>query len=69
MEKFIIEIHDGISPMDAFYYCLKVAQGKRISTSRNQPQHCFLTTFKNGVHVAVTRNKSGSERFRVHKGS
>lgn len=67
MEKFIIEVHDGISPTQAFYYCLKVSQQGRISKTNKQPHHCFITTFANGVHVAVTRNKSGSERFRVHK--
>lgn len=67
MEKFIIEAHEGITPMEAMYYAMKVAQRGRVSVCCGEKQHCYVTVFPNNVHVSVTRNRSGSERFRVHK--
>jgi hypothetical protein len=63
--RFIVEIYDGIAPMDAFWRCLKVAQRGMISA--NGKQHCHHTEFADGSHVDCNLNK-GSERFRVSKG-
>lgn len=65
-DKFIVEIHDGISPEQAFYYAMKVASVGRISKSGGIDQHCFITVFESGAKVCCVQNEK-SERFIISK--
>ena len=65
MEKFIIEIHDDIDTVTALDCCRQVILGGQVSGSGVRAQHCYHTSFKNGLEVSVIRNRK-SERFIVY---
>lgn len=64
VRRFIVEIHDDITPMQALYLCMKVAQEGEISGPKERKQHCYHTTFKNGASVSCVK-RGKSERFIV----
>lgn len=63
--RFIIEIHDDIDPVSAFWKCAQVVKLGMISGEGKQ--HCYGTAFPYGVMITVNLNKGGSERFRIGK--
>lgn len=63
--RFIVEVHDEISPEDAFMKCSQVASKGMISNDGKQ--HCYGSVFSDGTVVWCNLNKGGSERFRVSK--
>ena len=67
VRRIIVEMHDDVTPMQALYYCMKVAQGGEVSGPVNRRQHCYHTSFHNGAEVSCVK-RGKSERFIVsHK--
>ena len=64
VRRFIVEIHDDITPAQALYYCMKITQGGEVSGPNDRRQHCYHTTFKNGASVSCVK-RGKSERFIV----
>jgi hypothetical protein len=60
----IIKIQNDtvLDDVSAMYYVMKVVQGGRVS---GKDQYCYLTTFKNGIHVYAHRTKRGTDVFRI----
>jgi hypothetical protein len=64
VRRFTVEVHGGVTPMQAFYYCMKVAQSGEISGNGEKKQHCYHTEFKDGASVGCAK-RGKSEHFIV----
>jgi len=62
--KFIIQIEDGISATEAFRRCVRVVAAGKVSETKAGKQHCFASTFQDGIAIFVKKNKD-SEKFLV----
>jgi hypothetical protein len=69
VERFIVEIRDGINPQHAFELLVLVLKEGRVSTTNGKAHHCHHiagTIDKNEIHVACIPNEK-SERFIIYK--
>jgi hypothetical protein len=69
VERFIVEIRDGIDPVTAIEAVRLVLKSGRISTTNGKSHHCHLSVFEIGNidhHIACIPNEK-SERFIIYK--
>ena len=65
-KRFIVEIHSGIDPLNAFALCGSVMLDGEVSeTGACGKQYCFHTSFRDGIQVSVHKRKTGTQRFIV----
>lgn len=64
MNKLIIDNQTDLSEIEVFPYIWEIINQGKISN--NNKQHCYVTTFKDGIVVCSFLNKK-SERLLVYK--
>lgn len=67
MRRIILNIEDGIPDQQAAECLIGVLRIGKISKTSRGEQYCFHTTTMSGLEITVTKQKSGTESFRIRK--
>lgn len=67
MKRIIINIDNNVTDEQAIESALAVIrEGKKSRTSRGN-QYCFHSVTYSGIAITVTKQKSGTETFRIYQ--